>query len=273
MSGKLFFTEDEIKDMKYLYFEKLQTLAEISQKYHCVVNTVKKCLKDDIRYKDRVKFNYKNPEIVQDFFSEIDTEEKAYILGYLIADGNVYYNGSYKVRFCLAKEDIQILYKFKDILRLDSKVQIHTRKNRGNSQDECVLAWSSKQQYFDLLKYGVTPRKTFTTFLPIISSSMMGHLIRGIFDGDGCISLRKNDKISGLSFSGSNQLINDLKSYLCDNLNIYPSKISSRTKKNTVYQIMWCSKKDIITLFHFMYDDATLYLDRKYNKFLKILNS
>lgn len=237
------------------------------------VNTIKRALISFYpdEYKVESKRNYKNLGIDHKFFEKIDTEEKAYLLGYLLADGNVYFNGSYKIRFCLAYQDIDILFKFKEILNLNSKILVRKREDRKNSQMECLLSWTSEKQFKDLSKYGIIPNKTLTTFFPIekINKNVRNYFIRGLFDGDGCISVYNNKH--ALSFVGTYELITDLRKYLCDNLDIYFVKLSSRTKRNTVYQIMWSSKKDINKLFYFLYQDATVFLDRKYQKFRNII--
>lgn len=259
-------------NIAYLYFEKQKTLKEISEQYNVSVNTIKRnlILNYPEKYKKASERNYKNLNIDHKFFEVIDTEEKAYLLGYLLADGNVYFSDSYKLRFCLAYQDINILYKFKEILHLNSKILTIKRKNRKNSQMECSLSWTSEGQFKDVAKYGIVPNKTLVSFLPIdkIDENVIHHFIRGFFDGDGCISVKGNKH--ALSFVGTYELITQLRKYLCDKLDIYFVKLSYRTKKNTVYQIMWSSKKDIRKLFEFLYKDATIYLDRKYLKFKEI---
>ena len=269
---KLMWSEKEIEDIRVLYFEEYKTLKEISELYNVAVNSIKKLLKTYFleEYKIASKRNYKNLSIDHNFFEKIDTEEKAYILGFLLADGNIYISGnSYKLRFSIAIQDINILYKIKDILHLNSKIGIQKRKGRENSQEECYLSWTSKKQFKDLEKYGIVPNKTFVSIFPIneINPNVRHHFIRGFFDGDGCVSISIEKNRQAVSFVGTYHLIYDLREYLCRVLNIYNVVISERTKKNTMYQIMWSSKETVKLFYNYLYKDATIYLERKKEKF------
>lgn len=261
-------TEKEKQDIYNLYFKKNYTLKQIANKYDVAVNTIKRflILNYPTEYQIASKRNYKNLNINHSFFNEIDSEEKAYILGFLMADGNLYRVGNvYKIRICLALQDYELLRKIKNVLKLESNINIYHRKGRENSQSECNLVWTSKEQFLDLCKYGVTPNKTLHEQFPkeLIPNSMLRHFIRGYFDGDGSISKRKE-----ISFIGSYEFIYDLKEHLCNTLGVYPSKIIARTKKSTVYQISWASAKDIEKIFNYFYVDSTIFLSRKYYKFL-----
>ena len=264
-------SEKDINNIAFLYFNERKTLKEISFMYGVCVNTIKKILKTYFLedYIVASKRNYKNLDLRHNFFENIDTEEKAYILGFLLADGNIYEDEhSKRIRFCIAYQDVNILYAFKKILRLDSEVRVRKRENRGNSQPEALLCWSSSKQYDDLNKYGITNNKTYSAKLPLkyIDKKVIHHFIRGFFDGDGCISNIKGGR-QAVSFVGTYELISELKFYLCSELGLFDCKIFGRTKKYTVYQVLWSSKSDIKKLFDYMYKDATIYLERKYLKF------
>ena len=150
-------TKEEIEEIAYLYFYENKTLKEIAGIFDVCPNTIKRVLKTNFPkdYAVYSKRNYKNLDIDHNFFEKIDTEEKAYILGFLLADGNLYYDTSYRLRFSIAFQDIEILYKIKDILHLQSKVRVRDREERENSQPECYLTWTSEKQFKDLKKYGM----------------------------------------------------------------------------------------------------------------------
>ena len=54
-------------------------------------------------------------------FENIDTEEKAYWLGFLYADGYVNANED-KIELCLAEKDFHHLEKFKNFIGLPNKI-------------------------------------------------------------------------------------------------------------------------------------------------------
>lgn len=269
---KIEISDFQVKEIKQLYFKEKQTLKQIADKYNLGINTIKRVLVKNFgeEYKQESKRNYNNLNIDSTFFDCIDNENKAYLLGYFFADGNMYFDVSYKLRFCLAYQDIDILYKFKEILHLDSKVRVYTRKDRKNSQSECNLEWSSKEHYLALKSLGITSHKTedAKSILEFINKAYIHHFIRGFFDGDGCITIKRIGT-KEVSFVGTYDVISKLRDFLCLNLDVYPIKISKRTKKHTVYQISWASKEDVSKIFDYMYKDATIFLKRKYEKFIK----
>lgn len=272
--GKENFSVEEILNMKYLYFEENKTLQEIADKYNCVVNTVKKNIKDDVRYLNRVKLNYKNIDFIEDFFENIDTELKAYLLGFLIADGNVYkdkMSNSYRIRITVKQSDVYILDLFKNALNTKSAYKYREKVSKNVISKTLSLDMTSEKMFKDLSKYGVVPNKVAKTFLPNINKSLMPHLIRGILDGDGCIQSNRKS----ISFVGSNQLIHQLHDYLVSNLGLFNVKVSVREYKiktgeiHTNYSICWTSKKDFSILGKFLYKDAHYYYERKYKNWLK----
>ncbi|WP_421021935.1 hypothetical protein, partial [Klebsiella pneumoniae] len=81
----------------------------------------------------------------------------------------------------LKSEDKYILDKLNQELNGTGKIYEPKKRN------EASLAYSSKELFDDLGKYGIVPNKTFSAYVPAIDKELMPHLIRGIFDGDGTV--------------------------------------------------------------------------------------
>lgn len=194
------------------------------------------------------------------FFEKIDTEEKAYLLGLLIADGSIIQpkpeTRTPAWSITLHDNDRYLLERIKEMLGLGKQI-CHTR-------NESILSVTSRKMVDDLSKYGVVPRKSFITYLPQgLPQNLYRHLIRGIFDGDGCIS-------NGIcTFYGTTKLLLGIQKVLSEDIDLPHHRITIR-ETNGANSFGFGSKKDVEKFFHYMYDNATIFLKRKYEKFLNL---
>ena len=80
-------TEELKESIIDFYLDAPKTIESVAKKFSLSNPTVIKILKDVPKYK---KALLNNPELVEDYFSVIDTEKKAYFLGLIVSDGNVF---------------------------------------------------------------------------------------------------------------------------------------------------------------------------------------
>lgn len=202
----------------------------------------------------------------EDFFETIDSEEKAYILGLLLSDGYIIYPNrkgrSPQWGITLQEKDSYILEAIKKSIGTNKKI---TTRNHNNSIEYYLILTSSKMVN-DLSKYGIVKQKSKTIRLPKIDNQYMHHLIRGIFDGDGCVY--KNV----CSFCGNKNIVEDIKNFLVSTINLSDNKLSNRknslinSKYMDVYAYCFSSKKDREMFYNYIYKDASIYLKRKEEK-------
>lgn len=144
----------------------------------------------------------------EDFFDNIDTEEKAYVLGLLYADGN---NNEERnsISLGLKETDKEILEKITALIQPTKPLQYVdvscSRKKEGfeNSQNQCRMVIASKHISHRLVKLGCGKAKTHILTFPTkeqVPSHLIRHFIRGYFDGDGSIS---GDRQKLFSFEGT----------------------------------------------------------------------
>lgn len=125
----------------------------------------------------------------QRFFQNIDTEVKAYFLGFIAADGCVY-GDNRTVSIAIKDSDVQILEDFKKVLNYTGEVKLHPRKESDGygGSDRVRIRLNSVQMVQDLASHGIEPRKTFTQRLvQTIPFELERHFVRGLWDGDGHI--------------------------------------------------------------------------------------
>lgn len=240
---------------RYQQGESCQTIAN---SFKVTFNTISNILeKNDIPRNNK----YKNLSLDENYFEKIDRPDKAYFLGFMLTDGNVFTKENI-IRLCLSFKDEEILEIFKKVTGNENKITI--RKDEKHNERTFQLRSSKWKK--DLAKYTVVPQKTFISEMPIIEEEMMPHLIRGMIDGDGWITYKGH----AIGFCGNEKTVTQLKQYLVKKLNIYDVKVL-HPRKN-LWQIGWASKKDIEKIGNFIYKDKDIfYLKRKYNNFLKII--
>ena len=206
--------------------------------------------------------NYNKDYFNEDYFKIIDNQNKAYFIGLLLADGNIYkrHGSEPTIRIELNSRDKYIIEKFKEELKSKNTI--------SNTAKNCVsFRIISQKMANDLSKYYIIPNKTFKTQLPILEEKYMSHLIRGIFDGDGWVSgyLSKSGR-TPFGFCGTELLVTQIRDYLSDKINIHKAKIGLYEGK--IPQILYNSINDVKTFYNYLYQDAELYLIRKKEKFI-----
>ena len=189
-----------------------------------------------------------------DYFETIDTEDKAYFLGLLFADGNVY-TARYRVQITLANEDAYILKAFANCIGYTGKMYIDREKYSK-------LILPSKKMCADLTRLGCTPNKSLTLQFPTeVPEELMHHFIRGCFDGDGHVS-RKKDCFN-VNFTSSKDFMDKFVELL-DILEISHtgSKKRYKDKEHSAYSI-YLRSKSAKSFFNYIYNNSNLFLERK----------
>lgn len=266
-------TEELKQEIIKYYLSQPMTMKQVEDKYELSHPTVTKILKDVPKY-TKAKLN--NPNMKEHFFQEIDEEAKAYFLGLLISDGNVFKDNTGRqasISITLDLKDEYMLEKFKEVLQANTSVG---HDGRGCGQ----IAVRSNIMAEDLAKYGVVPQKSYNTYLPLLSKEMMPHLIRGIFDGDGSIMSKPNPSNDGhnrflysISFCGTHQLMEDISNYILENLGIKTAVYDYKDRNLSELKIQ--NIDNIAKFGYWIYRNSTIFLNRKkdiFNDFLKHYN-
>lgn len=213
----------------------------------------------------------------QQFFDEY-SPESAYWAGFILADGNITRNSSL-LQMSLSNVDESHLLKFCEAIGLENKL---------TPDGDCVrMSVSGKHVCQSLAdNFGVYPRKSNVCVFPEqIPKHLWSHFIRGVFDGDGCVTTKTNSqseypssqkKYIAINFTGSITLLDFLKNYFHSHIGVVvgrgsvtgipPTHIVGRHKKTG--QISYSGKNAMKILKNIYHEShESIRLSRKFNKF------
>jgi hypothetical protein len=203
---------------------------------------------------------YKTYRHNEGIFANVDTPEKAYWLGMLIADGYIIdLRKDCEPQIGLQLIDRDLVEQFGAFLGTNRPAQIIKRKN-DNCQTMYRVVIHSKRMAADLERYGVVPRKTQSTFLPILDKNLMPHLVRGLLDGDGTISHRHDGGVI-IGFCGSERLVTELRIWLICNLGVSDNRIH---RLGSIASVQWSSRSDVQKIVQYLYAETGTRLERKF---------
>ena len=252
-------------------------ITEISQKYHISRGTVLKYI-DNFQYtkKGRIydidessflKWHQTYDPLAvkvkwsRDIFKNIDTPEKAYWLGFIVADGCMH-EANYCLSIDIGGRDERHLEKFVDFINGNmNMIQTTIHHTTGNELKHIQI--TSKEAYNDLLNLGVKPRKSGKEVY--ISTPFDRDFIRGVIDGDGYI--RKD--LTEIGLVGSYEMLKKVQDIFQKEVNVEPNKICEH---GVIYKISYRSKEAINKIANYLYKDCCCSLDRKQELINQIIN-
>lgn len=219
----------------------------------------------DIRQNNQ-KYQYN-----ETFFDVINTEEKAYWLGFLYADGNVINFGKHELKVALAYKDKNHIVKLNNLLSSSDLIREYDAVLNGEKYKSAKLQIVNKYIVDSLISKGCVPNKSLILKFPsydIVPQHLMNHFIRGYFDGDGSIYIPNDKRTIQLSFVGTQEFLEGIQEELLKFIFCY-NKVSYQNKGN-VYSFIKSGRRVVKPVFKYLYKDATIYLERKYERFLKV---
>lgn len=264
----------EIEEVIKLYVQDKIPIHKIAEIFKSTEKTISKVLKENnIEVKRVLKFN-------EHVFDSIDSEEKAYWLGFLWADGCIVSinpeKPNYAIELGLASKDRNHLVKYCNFLslskdRIKDKVCL-PRKLVNKTTYVSRVQLSSTHMWKTLFSYGMVPRKTYDERFPYENtfkdSSLVRHFIRGYFDGDGCLSWHNKEHTRpAAQIIGLEDFLQKLMTYLPNEINY---RIPSKCSNSILYNVSWASNKAMIFL-NYIYKDCNIYLDRKFDIYSSLL--
>ena len=122
-------------------------------------------------------------------FFDTWSDSMAYVLGYMYADGHILSSPIHRAHYvCFSSTDLERIESIRVLLGSKHAVRCRREENRKPLYQ---LRIGSKILYNQMLKLGVSERKSLTMHFPSIPKTFKASFIRGYFDGDGCAFLEK----------------------------------------------------------------------------------
>lgn len=240
-------------------------------------------LKNNVKIRTTSEASRKYP-LIETFFDTIDTQEKAYFLGYLFADGN---NSGKKASMNLSEKDKYMLERLNMLVHPKGKPLYIGRKkanrikggNKFITKKNYHMVMESKKISEALSRHGCVPRKTSILKYPYdsLEKCLWPHFIRGYFDGDGAISIYGKSKVKNNGYISIVSSIN-----FCESIkNIFQDILQIKSKirpdrgyaKGSVVELRITNTSHVIKFLNWIYKDSTIHLNRKYETFQDLLKN
>lgn len=217
-----------------------------------------------------------------DYFKEIDSEEKAYWLGFMMGDGYITKSASNSniKRFGISvkNDDKRHLEKFLDAINGNMPIHTYEVKTSGYKigTKYCRVIISDNAFAENIIKQGCVENKSNILEPPNIDKSLRKHWIRGYMDANGSISISKMKnskygKMFKIRFIGTENVLKWIQSNLIEDNVIkreYPFR--KRKEEHIVTQFEFGGNLLSLRYLDYIYDNATVWLDRKYNRYLQL---
>lgn len=275
-------TPEEVQKISQDYRDGF-TLNQLAVKYRRGTRLIRRLLVDNGVRILAMGEGWRKHTLDETYFDKIDTREKAYVLGFIYADGCVYFNakrpGQGAFMLNLQRRDIE-MFRF---------IQGAIKSSHPLYDDKEAKAYrliiSNHRFCESLLKAGVTPRKSLTLEFPsesILPKRLRRAFILGYFDGDGSVSHNIEKRFWSMTLVGTWQFLSGILREIHEEerLPIEPQlprqKLESPGKN--VFYVSWggtchvdgipkhIRKRSIWYLYRYLYRNAPFALKRKRDK-------
>lgn len=262
--GVIAWTDEQVAYIINKYLNENYTLKQLGKEFNCSYPTIRNLLN---KHKIKSRGNKQGYPRDEFYFNKIDTEEKAYWLGFLYADGCVHSN-NYEISVNITdKEHIE---KFKAAIKaFNHNITEIQDKRFQNAKTLYQFSIKDKQLHQDLIKWGCIPQKSLLiNKIPNIPRDYVSHFLRGYFDGDGSLYYLRGTNNYRISFVGTKDFLNDIQKELQTNVSLQ-SNIAGKA-----YVLQIAGRRQVERILNYLYNNSkeNNRLNRKYQKYLDCLD-
>lgn len=259
---KLYFSIDDKNRIFDLYYNKNNTITDIADIFHCSYTAMQNEFKaNGWQPRDRNQGN-RQYHFNEHVFDTIDTPEKAFCFGLLLADGCNHLNSN-EVSICLQERDKEVLEMLNSVFGSDYPLHFHKAYNT-QSQNTYSLRISSNYFSQKCTEIGFTPRKSLTLDFPkSVPDKYIGNMLNGYIAGDGWVQKYV------IGFMSTDKFCYGTKDFL-SNLGIESHVYDPKRHYNEHTKILQIShRNNIIPFVELMCDNCSIFLRRKYEKLIE----
>ena len=262
--GVIVWSKDQVSYIRDKYVNQNSSLQSLADEFHVSPEALRNMMRRNKIALKGCKQGYPRNE---NYFTNIDTPDKAYWLGILYADGCVLKNRHEVSLTLIDKEHIE---KFKNAIgAINHKITEHHDKRWTEEKIIYVFSIKDNQLVSDLIKWGCISNKSLViNKIPNIPRDYVSHFLRGYFDGDGSLHYLKGTNNYRISFTcGNADFLEDVKKELQVNTSIQHSKT------NNACQLQIAGRHQVERILNYLYKDSKeeTRLNRKYQKYLDCL--
>ena len=266
---KYIFT-DEQKDLVAKLYNELGSSVDVGKLFNVGHKVITKILEE--KGIERTAAKKRQYKINEHYFDEVDTPNKAYILGFLYADGsNCMSKGT--ITMSLEEGDKDILERIREEIDSGRPLEFLDYSNKHD------FGYTYKNQYRLLLFsthmcktlqiHGMIPNKSLALEFPTLDEKLIPHFVRGYFDGDGCICKGKRETNFLATITSTNNFCIKLKEIVEREIGIN-CHIYDASNHNGITKVFTTSGRLQTKAFlDWLYKDASMFLERKHNRYIR----
>ena len=238
------------------YINNIISLNKLSKMFDISVDTIRNYFK---RNGVQIINRQNQTDRFSNIFEIIDTEEKAYWLGFLYADGYLNRTQPGHIELGLKKDDYDHIEKFKKFINSNNKISYRPETKSYR------ISFSDLKMYKDLIKHGCLECKSLILKAPNIEYNLKRHFIRGYVDGDGCLTYqRKNPLSMTLNIIGTEDILKFIyKSIFGNN---YCILLKDKRFHNEYTKYVTFGREQSRIISYILYENSNIYLQRKFDR-------
>lgn len=260
-------TKPASKEMiiEMIELSKTKSQKEIAEIYNWTQSGIHRILKrNNVKLKNS-RLNMSHLALNINYFKEIDSQDKAYWLGYICADGNIAKNNN---KITLFSKDLEVIENFKKAIGAEHAISKRDSLDKRTNKIYTGYSIQIGNELFvaNLINLGVTSNKTDVLNFPNIEEKYYSYFIAGLFDGDGSVGFRNHGKLRVSLISTKEVLDFICRLLITMGINELSRAKVSINKKNVWKMYLY---KDTNQFLNYIYGDKNFkyYLMRKYNIF------